>query len=654
MSIINLGNQTVTFDFKQPLQGKEFNKLLRGIVKHGIYQGGAVSFTTTGGISTITIAAFQAAFNVSTDKVVNVKTSTGIILTCGQVSGPQSGNDTYLIMRYIWDDVIDNYIDFVYENAATYTPLTTDIIVCTITYTTYPEIASLSTSSRTSGLYDTDYNVIIEKILKTDTITERTTGSGIGIGGTVFKVDQTNHRIGINNISPTYTLDVDGTLNVTGTGIIGGLTVGGSLLSTASTTFTLLSTPTTINFGAGATIGINIGNTISGTILIQSPLQSNAYNEGALKVLGGGGFTKNLNVGGTINKITMSALYGGSLVYSNNCTLTISGNGNISGTISGSNTGDITLATNHGLSLAAQVIGMGTPSTITYNSINSVTTTTHTHTVSGLTNVNLSEAAGITNAKLANSSITIGTTTISLGGSSTTLGGLTSISSGSCSLTGALTIGASGNFALNGTAFTIASNGNTSISGTLTTTGLLTANGGISVGATTISSSLTIAGNVNVGASTFLIDSPTGNTTIAGALSVPTATITTATITSLLGNFANSTNYFWYSNVAYPKQNASLYRCAWAGDTPFIMDGSYHHEFKIGNLYFKIGIAHNYNNNNVNYYFATPFPTGIYANTISANTSGGISMVVNANYMKINRVDGITGSIWFSYIIIGY
>ena len=60
-------------------------------------------------------------------------------------------------------------------------------------------------------------------------------------------------------------------------------------------------------------------------------------------------------------------------------TLTVALDANVAGT----NTGDVTLATNHGLSLTGQVIGMGTPSDIGPATTNSVTTTTHTHAISG-------------------------------------------------------------------------------------------------------------------------------------------------------------------------------------------------------------------------------------------------------------------------------
>ena len=63
------------------------------------------------------------------------------------------------------------------------------------------------------------------------------------------------------------------------------------------------------------------------------------------------------------------------------------------------------------------------------------------NTISGLTNSNLSGSAAISNANLANSSVTVGTTAISLGASSTTLAGLTSVTS--TGFTGALTGNAS-------------------------------------------------------------------------------------------------------------------------------------------------------------------------------------------------------------------
>jgi hypothetical protein len=91
------------------------------------------------------------------------------------------------------------------------------------------------------------------------------------------------------------------------------------------------------------------------------------------------------------------------------------------------------------------VSASGTVSGITLGGgpITGAGTLTLSGTISGLTNSNLSGTAGITNANLANSSITIGTTAISLGASSTTLAGLSSVTS--TSFTGSLSGTATGN-----------------------------------------------------------------------------------------------------------------------------------------------------------------------------------------------------------------
>jgi len=239
MSSTDRGSQDVTFDFKHPLQGKEFNKLLRGIVKHGIYQGGAVSITSDGTVApgtnnAITIQPFQTVFNSGTDKLVNVATSASLRLTCNDTSGPQSASDTLLVMRYVWDDVIQNYIDFEYQDETLYTPLDTDVVVCKIVYGEYPAISSLVTTGRTSGIFDDDYNLVVENTLYTDIIKERTLNAGINMGSSAFFVDQANKRIGVNNASPSYTLDVDGTGQITGAVILGS-TLGVTGITTLGT-----------------------------------------------------------------------------------------------------------------------------------------------------------------------------------------------------------------------------------------------------------------------------------------------------------------------------------------------------------------------------------------------------------------------------------
>jgi len=128
------------------------------------------------------------------------------------------------------------------------------------------------------------------------------------------------------------------------------------------------------------------------------------------------------------------------------------------------------------------LIGRNTTDTLTNKTI-----AAGSNTISGLTNTNLSGTAGITNANLANSSITVGTTAISLGASSTTLDGLTSIDATSGSTSFFATPTSPALFAA-GTAVTIgATTGTTTVRNGLVVTGDLTVNGTT----TTINSTVT-------------------------------------------------------------------------------------------------------------------------------------------------------------------
>ena len=118
------------------------------------------------------------------------------------------------------------------------------------------------------------------------------------------------------------------------------------------------------------------------------------------------------------------------------------------------------------------------------------------NTISGLTNSNLSGTAGITNANLANSKVTVGTTDINLGSSATTIAGLTSVTATTFTgnlvgnVTGTVTGGISGNAA---TATALAT------SRTIALTGDATASGSFD-GSANYSQALTLATvNSNVG-----------------------------------------------------------------------------------------------------------------------------------------------------------
>jgi hypothetical protein len=239
--------------------------------------------------------------------------------------------------------------------------------------------------------------------------------------------------------------------------------------------------------------------------------------------------------------------------------LTVSGNLTVSGTTTSINTTtldvadlNITVAKNAATAAAANgagltVAGPATPATLTYTSAddrwnlnksltvgtvygnltgnvtgtvsgNAGTVTNGVYTTDTGTVTNTMLAGSIANAKLVNSSVTVGTTAISLGSSSTTLAGLTSVTS--TGFTGALTGNASTATtlqtarAINGVNFdgsaaiTVTAAAGTLTGATLNSTvtgssltsvgtlGTLTVSGATATGALTVSGAITATGEV--------------------------------------------------------------------------------------------------------------------------------------------------------------
>ena len=194
-----------------------------------------------------------------------------------------------------------------------------------------------------------------------------------------------------------------------------------------------------------------------------------------------------------------------------------------SGVFNGSTSGAITVqaaatAGTNTLTLPAAtdtLVGKATTDTLTNKTI-----AAGSNTISGLTNSNLSGTAGITNANLANSNVTVGTTAIALGASSTTLAGLTSVTS--TSFVGALT----------GNASTVTNGVYTTDTGTVTNTMLA---GSI---ADTKLSTISTAGKVSNSATT----ATSANTASAIVARDASGNFTAGTITAALsGNATTAT-----------------------------------------------------------------------------------------------------------------
>jgi len=172
------------------------------------------------------------------------------------------------------------------------------------------------------------------------------------------------------------------------------------------------------------------------------------------------------------------------------------------------NTGTLTLPTS-----TDTLVGRATSDTLTNKTI-----AAGSNTITGLTNSNLSGTAGITNANLANSSITVNSTSISLGGSGTI----------TANTTNTLTIGTG----LSGTSF----NGSSAV--TIANTGVLS----FSAGTTGFTPSTATTGAITLGGTLGLTNGGTNAslTAVAGAVPYSTASALALTAAGTTGQVLTS------------------------------------------------------------------------------------------------------------------
>ena len=279
-----------------------------------------------------------------------------------------------------------------------------------------------------------------------------------------------------------------------------GLVVSGSTSVSGSLSIVALSA------GSGNVVSIGSGGALqsSGYTINQSLNTSSTPSFAGLTINGNSVITGNLDVQGTVTYLnTTDLIIKDKLiaVASGSATSADADGGGLF--ISGANAsitwdnGNSRMSFNkplfvNGAFTATSLAGTG-GSITGLNASNLSSGTVSTSLISGLTNSNLSGTAGITNANLANSSITVGSTAISLGSSATTIAGLTSVTS--TGFTGALTGNASTATTLqtarniNGVSF----NGSTDITVTANTTNALTISTGLSGTSFNGSSAVTIA-----------------------------------------------------------------------------------------------------------------------------------------------------------------
>ncbi len=102
MGITDFGNQTILFDYGQVGRSKSFNKLNYGLFPTGIYSGGALSKYDA---NTVGIAVLNCFIHDS-DNLLGVR-----IQTTETAYIDVTTTTPYVILRFSWSDVDNNYMD---------------------------------------------------------------------------------------------------------------------------------------------------------------------------------------------------------------------------------------------------------------------------------------------------------------------------------------------------------------------------------------------------------------------------------------------------------------------------------------------------------------------------------------------------------------
>lgn len=117
MGIVDIGNQIITYDYKQEAIAEDFNRLNHNLLPRGIYSGGTLSKVSD---VSINIAPLTCSYTDSTNNVtVRIETTTTANISI-------SAAKPYVVLKYTWLNTEINYAEFLTKDK---TEIVTDDLI---------------------------------------------------------------------------------------------------------------------------------------------------------------------------------------------------------------------------------------------------------------------------------------------------------------------------------------------------------------------------------------------------------------------------------------------------------------------------------------------------------------------------------------------
>lgn len=152
--MVDVGDQTITFDFYQEGEALGFNQINYKLHEAGIYTGGLL---TKGGDETHVIIGTLIAYITDTTNEVGIKVATASTIT--QVV---SSALPFIVMRFAWSDIEDNWVEFL--SVAEASILASDIIIGRCVYNSLGTVllTTFDYTRRTVPSYLTNKSIFVD------------------------------------------------------------------------------------------------------------------------------------------------------------------------------------------------------------------------------------------------------------------------------------------------------------------------------------------------------------------------------------------------------------------------------------------------------------------------------------------------------------